>query len=103
MIATSGVRQSLSIPARHWNPAVVPTALVFIPILLIYLYFITGGDWAFSKIHGSFYDELGDAFASGQLSLKREPWPELLALENPYDPRLNANLRLHDASLYNGK
>src|SRR6266498_2148844 len=69
MIARSGVRQSLNVPARHWSPAVVPTVLVFVPILLIYLYFITGGDWSFSKVGGSYYDEMGDAFASGQLAL----------------------------------
>jgi hypothetical protein len=82
---------------------VVPTGLVLVPLLLIYLYFMTGGDWTFAKIGDSFYNDMGEAFAAGQLSLKREPVPELLALENPYDPRLNADFRYHDASLYRGK
>ena len=42
-------------------------------------------------------------FQSGRLSLKREPPPELAKLADPYDPKQNAEYRLHDASYYGGK
>ncbi|MCX5848682.1 MAG: hypothetical protein NTW65_04465 [Deltaproteobacteria bacterium] len=50
-----------------------------------------------------YHDLLADAFLHGQLSLLIEPRPELLALDDPYDPVANARYRLHDASLYKGK
>jgi hypothetical protein len=50
-----------------------------------------------------FYNLLADAFLAGQLHLLVAPSPQMLALPNPYDPARNAGLRLHDASLYNGR
>jgi hypothetical protein len=50
-----------------------------------------------------YYPLLTDAFLAGQTSLLIEPPAELLALPNPYDPIANAQLRLHDVSLYQGK
>jgi len=50
-----------------------------------------------------YYPLLTDAFLAGQTSLLVRPSAELLALPDPYDPAANAQLRLHDASLYNGK
>ncbi len=51
-----------------------------------------------------YFNLLTDAFVHGQVSLLVEPAPELLALEDPYDPTKNylAN-RVHDLSLYEGK
>ena len=42
-------------------------------------------------------------FQSGQLSLKKEPPPEMARLADPYDPDQNARYRLHDASYYRGR
>ena len=50
-----------------------------------------------------YYPLLTDAFLAGQTSLLIPPPPEMLALPDPYDPKANANYRLHDASLYRGK
>ena len=50
-----------------------------------------------------YYNMLSDAFLGGQLSLFVEPSKELLDLQDPYEPSMNQGLRLHDASLYNGK
>jgi hypothetical protein len=50
-----------------------------------------------------YYNMLTDAFLRGRLSLVQEPSKELLNLPDPYDPSLNEGLRMHDASLYNGK
>src|SRR3990172_4889103 len=51
----------------------------------------------------NYYNMLSDAFLSGRLSLLLEPRKELLDLPDPYDPSLNAQFKLHDVSLYNGK
>jgi len=57
----------------------------------------------FSWIGGDQYNLLAEGLARGQLNLPVDPPPELLALDNPYDPVANEGLRLHDAVLYNGK
>lgn len=50
-----------------------------------------------------YYPLLSRAFLEGQLSLDIPPAPELLALSDPYNPKLNLPYRLHDASLYHDK
>src|SRR5829696_3147634 len=83
--------------ARRWLFAVPSLAM----LALIYAFFATG---AFAHPHvGSYYDWLARGFLQGQLHLPLAPSPELLALPDPYDPRQNANYRLHDVSLYNGR
>jgi hypothetical protein len=42
-------------------------------------------------------------FLAGRTSLPVEPAPELLALKDPYDYKVNQPYRLHDTSLYRGK
>jgi hypothetical protein len=49
------------------------------------------------------YNLVTAGWIRGQLSLPIEPHPELLKLENPYDPVQNAPYRVHDASLFRGK
>lgn len=51
----------------------------------------------------SLYQYLTEGFLSGHLHLSVLPSAELLNLQNPYDPLQNNLLRLHDASLYQGK
>ncbi|MBU0761954.1 MAG: hypothetical protein KKD39_02920 [Candidatus Altiarchaeota archaeon] len=46
---------------------------------------------------------LSEAFLSGQTYLLVQPDPEILNLSDPYDPLLNYEYRLHDASLFDGK
>jgi len=56
-----------------------------------------------------YYNALARAFLAGKTSLFIEPRPELLALDDPYDPIKNHQrdaqgfYALHDASLYKGK
>ena len=57
---------------------------------------IAKGSW---DING-YYDLLGRAFANGQLSLPIKPQPELLALSDPLDDRLNGPYMLLDTVLY---
>ena len=49
------------------------------------------------------YNLVTAGWIRGQLALPIEPHPELLKLENPYDPVQNAPYRVHDASLFRGK
>lgn len=66
------------------------------------------------SFNAGYYDELARAFRAGQTYLLRSPDPQMLALENPWDPEANEEWRspkiqsdhytgLHDLSLYNGK
>jgi hypothetical protein len=57
---------------------------------------IAKGSW---DIYG-YYQLLGRAFASGQLSLPIKPQPELLALANPQDNSVNGPYKLLDTVLY---
>jgi hypothetical protein len=57
---------------------------------------IAKGTW---DVNG-YYDLLGRAFASGQLSLPVNPQPELLALPDPQDNRANGPYKLLDTVLY---
>src|SRR4051812_34542878 len=50
---------------------------------------------------GNYYDLLGRAFASGHLYVPIEPNPELLAQPNPWDPKVNDDLKMHDMALFN--
>lgn len=77
---------------------------LLIILMILYTYAI------FPEYHLTFtekpqglYNLLTDAFLSGQLYLKVQPSSALLNLPNPYDPVANYFLRLHDASLYQGK
>ena len=49
------------------------------------------------------YASLARGFLAGHLHLDIPPAPALLALPDPRDPERNEGLRLHDASLYNGR
>jgi hypothetical protein len=53
-------------------------------------------------LHG-FYNYLAQAFAHGHLYLPVEPSPQLLALADPYDPRVDNSIRQQDFVLYRGK
>jgi hypothetical protein len=53
--------------------------------------------------HYGYYNLIADSFLAGQLSLLLKPPPALVQLPNPYDPQVNSSLRLHDASLYQGR
>lgn len=51
-----------------------------------------------------YFNLLTDALLDGRASLPVKPSPELLALDDPYDPAQNrATFRLHDLSLYDGR
>jgi hypothetical protein len=82
----------------------------FVGVLVFagFLYFWTAHredrPWNFGAEQSDYYNLLIDGFLSGQLHMKAEVSPELLRVENPYDPRNRPpGSSLHDASFYNGK
>ncbi len=80
---------------------------VFSLIFVFYLWTASSNEkpfvFRFSKEANSYHSYMADAFLHGQLNLRIDPNPKLLALEDPYDPVANEAYRLHDASLYHGK
>lgn len=74
-------------------------------------YYLWSAGWIYSPLDlsspdgdgGGYYGLLTDAFLHGQVHLRVDPQPELLALSNPYDPAANQRFRMHDLSLYEGK
>lgn len=78
----------------------------YIVSFFLYLWVTCNGqfsDYALSETPKDYVSIQAEAFENRQLSLLITPNPELLKLSNPYDPKLNKDLILHDATLYNGK
>ncbi len=61
------------------------------------------GGALFSRQPSGYYPLLTAGFQAGQLAVKLDPDPRLLALPNPYDPVANAPFRAHDMSLFRGR
>ena len=77
--------------------------LIFLIILMSAFYVWTVTSSPPPEAGGGYYGHLARSLAQGNLDLGIAPRPELLALPDPYDPIANAPLRLHDASLFEGK
>lgn len=60
------------------------------------------GSFAWRGDKNGFYNLLARGFLSGHLYTPIQPKPELLALPNPWDPRVADDLRWQDMVLYNG-
>lgn len=73
-------------------------------IVFVYVWFITAGkirsEWPHTH---NYYELLSQSFLHGELYLLILPGPELLALQDPYDPALNKGLTIADATLYREK
>lgn len=83
----------------------LPTLLVVIFILYFYIWGGTRGDFKFGLHLPAYgmYNMLAESFAKGMVELPVKPNPEMLKLEDPYDPWQNYKIRMHDASFYKGK
>lgn len=86
--------------SRHRSALWVAGTLLLIEC--VYFWFVTAGTLDRWPVYGVYYDWQADAFRAGQLHVLQLPNPELLAKENPYDPR-HARLWMGDLSLWNGK
>ena len=73
-------------------------------IILIYLWFVSAGQWIAWPQTTNYYDQIASSFEKGQLFLLATPSSALLALSNPYDPGIRGNIPFPiDFSLFNGK
>lgn len=78
--------------------------------VLVALYFqwtarVASGErfhWGKTDLFG-YYNLLARGFVSGHLYLPVDPNPQLLALGNPWDPTVDASLKMHDVALFNGR
>jgi hypothetical protein len=61
------------------------------------------GPFAWRGDKNGFYGLLARGFLSGHLYVPIQPKPELLALPNPWDPRVEDSLKWQDMVLYNGR
>ena len=83
---------------RLRSPFALGVAVIVLTIGALYLW------TAMTSLEGrNLHLALADAFEHGRTSLTIEPDPELVALDDPYDPDQNAPYRINDASLYEGK
>jgi len=61
----------------------------------------TGGGFG-SPHEEDYYNFLVQGWRQGHLHMSKEPSPQMLALQDPYDPDQNRDVRLADASYYKG-
>lgn len=91
----------------HWISVIaVLTAFLLATVGLFSLYVGSKAGSLRAKTGDQLSQELVDAFSEGQVSLLKEPSPELLALENPYSPQQRADSGAPyawDHLLYEGK
>jgi hypothetical protein len=73
-------------------------------VLVVYLWCVSVGLWITWPKSSVYYDLLGTAFSHGQIALEVAPPPELLKLDDPYNPENRWDIPvLWDMSYYNGK
>lgn len=78
--------------------------LGFLFVVFAYVFLISAGTWNNWFTTTTHYDQLAESFRTGNLWIKEEPDPALLALPNPYDPAARAGIPYpQDVSLYKEK
>lgn len=78
--------------------------LVFALAVPVYLWIVSVGYWTNWPSSTHYYSDLAEAFRHGQLHLLETPDPELLALQDPYDPALRGQIPfLWDVVLFGGR
>lgn len=97
--------QKLAIPPWLRRPPLPAAVVLSVGLMLLagysYVWLYTHGRPGHIPITTRYLPMLADAFRDGQLFLNIQPSAELLALDNPYDPRQYTTVEvLHDASLY---
>jgi len=96
--------------ARRWSIRGAVAVVVALVVLVQVFYTTSGIMWGQSKYkdktytawwgQSHYYNEMADGFVAGQLSLTIKPNPELVVMQDPYEPSQNHNKRLHDAVLF---
>lgn len=79
-------------------------ALALLAVGSYYLWGVRAAGYGFEwrRAHGGYYDLLARGFAGGHLYVPVAPSPELLRMQNPWDPRLDDSIRMQDMALYRG-
>ncbi len=84
--------------ARAW----VSLAVAFgVGSLYLWIARAAGEPFYWKRDLGGYYDYLSRGILSGHLYLPITPSPELLALPNPWDPKVDEALTMHDMALVN--
>ena len=84
----------------------IPTIVTCLVVVFIYVWYCSYEQWTSWPTHTLFYDSLGNAFANGNIALEETVNPDILALDNPYDPKQRKRNDVEfpmDYSLYDGK
>lgn len=94
----------LPTPLARQHAVFLFVAIGLFCVLAIYVFLISTGTWTTWPAITTYYDQLAASFSRGKLSLDLVPDPALLALSNPYDPELRADVPFpRDMSLYKEK
>ncbi len=90
--------------ARPHRPALLAATLIFGLAVPVAVWFVSVGFWSHWPDTGHYYNDLADAFRSGQLHLLESPSPALLALPDPYEFSQREHIAAPwDVVLYNGR
>lgn len=82
----------------------VAGAFIIVILLVFSLWYSSAGMFPRFPDIGNAYQEQADAFLHGQVALLVEPSPDLVALENPYDPDARTQVPIiWDLSYYQGR
>lgn len=78
---------------------------IWLIVFLIYIWFITYGNWNTWNRSSNYYDQLANSFHNGKINIDIEPGKAFLAVSDPYNPavRPTFNSDIWDMSLYGGK
>lgn len=78
---------------------------VWLVVFLLYVWFITYGNWTTWNHTTNYYEPQAEAFIHGKLNVDLDPGAALLASPDPYNPdtRPQFNSDIWDMSLYKGK
>lgn len=99
-----------TVPALWWSKrssthqlAILSIPLVLL-VIIVYVWFISVGQWTKWPTITAYYDWLATAFTHGHTHIEIQPDPKLLALANPYDPRQRSGIPTPlDISFFNRK
>ena len=85
--------------------AIFVSGHLWVVIILVYVWFITFGNWTTWTHTTSYYDKLANSFSEGHLYINIKPDPALLASANPYTPGKRPTIQndVWDMSFYDGK
>ncbi|MCL4529138.1 MAG: hypothetical protein M1282_06970 [Chloroflexi bacterium] len=89
----------------HLVKTVVIVGHIWAVVILIYIWFITFGNWTTWTHTTSYYDKLANSFSEGHLYIDIKPNPALLASTDPYTPGKRPTIQndVWDMSFYNSR